>query len=213
MKQRGLQFISTKSWKFYLLLIICLLFSTTGNVFAQSSYDPAYYLIYHDLYGNNLSDRGVELLEQIDVGNWWAIRTITSIPSGKKVGAILIGGDHAAVVLPYEIDDLLDALNTMLSLTKEKAPKTGLMKEEYLYRTKYTKTQFRFIAERGNWNEYGPEGIINLRLDPRSYINLEKAKKALEDCGISNWESDIDLNITDVFELCLSLSNSLNRIE
>lgn len=214
MKPRNLKLATINKWKYFLSLIICLLFSTTGVVFAQTSYDLTYNLIFHDLYGNNLSERGIEIIEQIELDDWWSVRIITSMSSGKKVGVIVIGELHAAVVLPYELDDLLASLNTMMSLAKGKDPKSGLMKEAYRYRTKYTRTLFGVISsESGRWKDYGPDEIIDSRLLGSTYSKLERAKKILEDYGISNWKSDIDPNVTDVYDLCHSLSKSLDRIE
>lgn len=214
MKPRNLKLATINKWKYFLSLIICLLFSTTGVVFAQTSYDLTYNLIFHDLYGNNLSERGIEIIEQIELDDWWSVRIITSMSSGKKVGVIVIGELHAAVVLPYELDDLLASLNTMMSLAKGKDPKSGLTKEAYRYRTKYTRTLFGVISSKsGRWKDYGPDEIIDSRLLGSTYSKLERAKKIFEDYEISNWESDIDPNVTDVYDLCHSLSKSLDRIE
>ena len=214
MKQISLQLVSITKWKYYLSLIVCILFSSTGNVFAQTSHDITYNLIFHDLYGNNLSERGIEIIEQIELDDWWSVRIITSMSSGKKVGVIVIGELHAAVVLPYELNDLLASLNTMMSLVEEKKPKKELKNEAYLYVTKYTRTPFGVISSKaGRWKDHGPDEIIDSRLLGSTYSKLERAKKIFEDYEISNWESDIDPNVTDVYELCQTLSKTLYRIE
>ncbi|MDD3915415.1 MAG: hypothetical protein PHF76_12305 [Bacteroidales bacterium] len=214
MKQISRKLVSVNKRKFFLSLIVCLLFSTTGNVFAQTFYDPAYYLIYHDLYGNNLSERGIELIEEIELDDWWHVRIITAIPSGKKVGIIIVGENHKTVIMPYEIDDLLASLNTIMSLTKGKKPKTGLVVEGYRYITKYTRTLFGVMSYiSGRWEDYGDDETIDIRVQGSTYKKLERSKKIFEDYGISNWESDIDPSVTDVYELCHSLSKSLNRID
>jgi hypothetical protein len=214
MKQISRKLVSVNKRNFFLSLIVCLLFSTTGNVFAQTSPDLTYNLIFHDLYGNNLSDRGIEIIEMIDLDDWWHVQIITSMSSGKKVGVIVIGETHASVILPYELDDLLASLNTIMSLTKGKKPKTGLVVEGYRYITKYTRTLFGVMSYiSGRWEDYGDDETIDIRVQGSTYKKLERSKKIFEDYGISNWESDIDPSVTDVYELCHSLSKSLNRID
>ncbi len=212
MKQISRKLVSVNKRKFFLSLIVCLLFSTTGNFFAQTSYDPAYYLIYHDLYGNNLSERGIELIEEIELDDWWHVRIITAIPSGKKVGIIIVGENHKTVIMPYEIDDLLSAFDTMRSLAKERGTKTELMREKYQYTTKYTRTLFGIYAyKQGTWKDFGDDETIDIRVQGSDYKKLERAKQTLEEHGISNWKSDVDPIVTDVYELCHSLAKSLNR--